>query len=115
MLVALVTVVIAGAIAPLVVSISGLGGGLGFVIVVKDKPTVGDMEWVSPGSFAKLLLIVNVLLIAVLTWFKRPRWGFWAAAARDVPIAANAVGVPVRKLSIILFVASSAAVAPAGV
>jgi branched-chain amino acid transport system permease protein len=114
-LVALVTLIIAEAIAPVVVSISGLGGGLGLLIDVKDNPTFGDMEWVSPGSFAKLLLVVNVILIAVLTWFKRTRWGFWAAAARDVPIAANAVGVPVRRLSILLFVASSAAVAPAGV
>jgi branched-chain amino acid transport system permease protein len=114
-LVALVTLIIAEAVTPIIISISGLGGGLGLLIDVKTNPTFGDMEWYSPASFAKLLLVVNVLLIALLTWFKRTRWGFWAAASRDVSVAANAVGVPVRRLSIILFVASSAAVAPAGV
>ncbi|MCW2538401.1 MAG: braE1 [Frankiales bacterium] len=114
-LVALVTLIIAQAVAPIVVSIKALGGALGILIDVKATPHWTDMEFLTPGSFAKLLLVVNVILIALLTWFKRSKFGYWAAAARDVPVAANAAGVPVRRLSITLFVISSAVVAPAGV
>jgi branched-chain amino acid transport system permease protein len=113
-LVALVTLIIAEAAGPIVVSISGLGGGLGILIRSKSGDSWSSMQFLSPDRFAQLLLVLYVLLIAGLAWFKRTRWGYWAVAIRDSPEAASAVGVPVRKLSLVLFVLSSVIVAPAG-
>jgi branched-chain amino acid transport system permease protein len=113
--VALVTLIIAEAVAPIVVGIKALGGGLGLLMTVQDHPTFGDMQFESPATFAKMLLVLNVLLIGAYTWFKRSRWGYWAAATRDGSAAANAVGVPVRRFSLTLYVAGSAVIAPAGV
>lgn len=114
-LVALVTLIIAQAMAPIIVSIEALGGALGILIDVNDAPHWTDMQFLSSASYAKVLLVINVVLIAALTWFRRSRFGLWAAASRDVPAAAQAAGVPVRRLSVILFVISSIVVAPAGV
>ena len=84
------------------------GGGIG--LPVPPFPAPFD----SPGGFYYLVLI----LAAVVTWFTwniaRQMWGRGLIAIRDNPVTAQAVGVPVFRAKLIVFVFSGITAGVAG-
>lgn len=69
-----------------------------------------------PGSRSpRILLLLNGLIILGLFVFARSRFGRWSTAFRDSLVAAEACGVPTKRLRLGVFVAAAAIAAPAGV
>jgi branched-chain amino acid transport system permease protein len=111
---ALVTLIIAEAAGPVVSAIKPLGGSIGLYLTLRSSDDLGAMQFGSGVAFARIFLIVNVILIAGLMWFNRSRAGYWARALRDSPEAADACGVPVFRVKLWIFVASAMIAAPVG-
>jgi branched-chain amino acid transport system permease protein len=112
---ALVTLIVSQAAPPVLAAIPQLGGSIGLYLTVTPKDDWGAMQFADAATFGKILLIVNVLLIAGLMWFGRSRIGKWVQAVKDSQQAAAAVGVPVRSLRVGIFVASAMIAAVPGV
>lgn len=111
---ALVTLIIAQAAVPILAAIKPLGGANGLYVALEPEDDFGAMQFVAGQPYARILLVINVVLIGGLLWFKRSRFGYWAAAVHDSEQAASASGVPVQRLKVAIFVVSAAIAAPAG-
>jgi branched-chain amino acid transport system permease protein len=112
---ALVTLIVAQAAPPVLAAIKPLGGSIGLYLTVKTGDDWGAMQFADPSVFGRILLVVNVLIVAGLMWFGRSRIGRWVLAVKDSQQAAAAVGIPVRTVRVGVFVASAMVAAVPGV
>jgi branched-chain amino acid transport system permease protein len=112
---ALVTLIVSQAAPPVLSSIDALGGSIGLYLNVKPEDDWGAMQFADAAVFGRILLVVNVVIIAALMWFGRSRIGRWVQAVKDSQQAAAAVGIPVRSVRIAMFVASAMIAAVPGV
>jgi branched-chain amino acid transport system permease protein len=112
---ALVTLIVSEAAPPVLAAIKPLGGSIGLYLTVRPENDWGAMQFADPAIFGRILLVVNVLVIAGLMWFARSRIGAWVRAVKDSQQAAAAVGIPVRTLRVGVFVASAMIAAVPGV
>lgn len=112
---ALVTLIVAEAVPALLISVKPLGGAVGLYAQVRQNPDFWQMQWVSGVPFARLLLILNVLTIAFMLWWRQSRFGHYNSAIKDAPNAAAAVGIPTSRLRIASFLIAAMIAAPAGV
>ncbi|WP_392544240.1 branched-chain amino acid ABC transporter permease [Oryzobacter telluris] len=111
---ALITLIIAQAAVPIVAGIPALGGSAGLYVDVIGGGSLSQMQFAGGLPFARILLVMNVLIIAGLMWLARSRFGLWLQAIKDAPEAAAASGVPVFRTKLSLFVVSAMVAAPAG-
>jgi branched-chain amino acid transport system permease protein len=114
-LTALITLIISQAIPPILIAIKPLGGAVGLYADVKAEPGFWDMEYGSGTDFARVLLVLNVLVILFVLWWQGSRFGFYARAIRDSPNASAAVGIPNARMRIITYIIAAMIAAPAGV
>jgi len=114
-LTALVTLIIAEAVPPILEAVAPLGGSIGIYLRLRPGSDLSAMQFAVPVDFARIFLVLNVLLIAGIMLFTRSRFGLWATAVKDAPGAAAASGVAVLKLRIFVFLAAAMMAAPAGV
>jgi len=114
-LTALITLIISEAIPPILIAIKPLGGAIGLYVKTKANPSFWDMQFGSGVSFARMFLVLNVLIIVFMMWWNRSRFGFFVRAIRDSPDASAAVGIPTARMRILTFVIAAALAAPAGV
>src|SRR5699024_10279267 len=114
-LLALVTLIVALAVSPVLTSIETLGGPVGLHAEVEQEPGFWDMQFIAPAPFARILLVMNVLLIAFWLWWKRSRFGYFSTAVKDSLPAAEAAGIPTTRVRIGTFVVAAMIAAPAGV
>ena len=112
---ALVTLIVSEAATPVFSAITPLGGSIGLYIPVKSGTNWGALQFATGTPFARLFLVLNVLIIAGLMWFRRSRAGLWTAAIKDSPDAASATGVPVLRVRLLIFIASAMIAAVPGV
>jgi branched-chain amino acid transport system permease protein len=112
---ALVTLIVAEAAAPIVTSFNILGNGPGLTENVLAGSNFSAMQFATGLPFARILLVLNGLIIVGLFLFARSRFGRWSTALRDSVVAAEASGVPTKRLQLIVFVAAAVIAAPAGV
>jgi len=112
---ALVTLVIAEAVPPLLIAVQPLGGAVGLYAQVKQNPTLWQMQFVSGLPFARILLVLNVMIIAFVIWWRRSRFGHFDTAIKDAPYAASAIGIPTARMRVATFLISAMIAAPAGV
>jgi branched-chain amino acid transport system permease protein len=112
---ALVTLIVAEAAAPIVSSFNILGNGPGLEENVLSGSNFSAMQFATGLPFARILLVLNAVIILGLFLFARSRFGRWATALRDSLVAAEASGVPTRRLRLGIFVAAAVIAAPAGV
>lgn len=116
-LTALITLILAQAVPPILIGIDKLGGAVGLYV---DPPHAGHsagavMQYHLGAPFARILLVLNVLLIGFWMWWRRSRFGYYSAALHDSPEASEAIGVPNLRLKVWVFVISAMMAAPAGV
>lgn len=116
-LTALITLILAQAVPPILIGIDELGGAVGLYV---DPPHEGSsaasvMQYDTGAPFARILLVLNVFLIGFWMWWRRSRFGYYSAALHDSPEASQAVGVPNTRLKVSVFVISAMMAAPAGV
>lgn len=114
-LTALITLIISEAIPPILIAIKPLGGAIGLYVKTKANPSFWDMQFGSVTSYARIFLVLNILVILFMMWWGRSRFGFFARAIRDSPDASAAVGIPTARMRILTFVIAAAIAAPAGV
>jgi branched-chain amino acid transport system permease protein len=114
-LTALITLILAQAVPPILIGIKALGGAVGLYLNGPIGSPASVMQFDSGIPFARILLVINVLLIAFWMWWRRSRWGFFSAALHDSPEASQAVGVPNTRLKVAVFVIAAMMAAPAGV
>ena len=114
-LTALVTLVVAEAIPAVVASVSALGGALGLQENAVFGSSLSKMQFSSGLPFARILLVINLVVILGVIAFRRSRFGDWCSAVKDSPVAAEAAGVPTRRLRLAVFVLAAMIAAPAGV
>jgi branched-chain amino acid transport system permease protein len=114
-LTALITLIISQAIPPILISIQPLGGAVGLYADIKAEPSFWDMQFIDGKDFAKLFLVLNVIVIGFVLWWNRSRFGFYTTAIKDSPNASAAMGVPNGRMRIITFMIGAAIAAPAGV
>jgi branched-chain amino acid transport system permease protein len=112
---ALVTLIVLEAAAPIFSAITPLGGSIGLYIPVKTGTDWGAMQFADNVPFARIFLLLNVLIIAALMGLRRSKYGLWLTAIRDSPDAASACGVPVLRVRMGVFVASAMVAAVPGV
>jgi branched-chain amino acid transport system permease protein len=112
---ALVTLVISETAAPVLTAIKPLGGSVGLHLAVKPGNDWGAMQFADPSIFGRIFLVLNVVIIAGLMWFGRSRTGKWTQAVKDSQPAAAAVGIPVQKVRVSIFVVSAMVAAVPGV
>ena len=112
---ALVTLIVSEAAPPILAAIKPLGGSIGLYLNVKSGDDWGAMQFADPSVFGHILLVVNVVIIGVLMWFGRSRTGKWVVAVKDSPQAAAAVGIPVVRVRVAIFIASAMIAAVPGV
>lgn len=113
-LTALVTLIIAEAAPPILAAIKPLGGSIGLYVHLRPGSDFAAMQFAAPVTFARIFLIFNVIVIAVVMLFARSRFGLWASAVKDAPEAASSSGVPVLQVRLAVFVAAAMIAAPAG-
>lgn len=113
-LTALVTLIIAEAAPPIIAAVTPLGGSIGLYVHLRPGSDFGAMQFAAPVTFARIFLVFNVVVIALIMIFKRSRYGLWSAAVKDAPGAAGASGVPVLRMRLVIFVAAAMMAAPAG-
>jgi len=111
---ALVTLIVAEAVPPILAAIKPLGGSVGLYLNLQPGSNLAAMQFSGALPFARLFLLGNVAVIGFFMLFKRSRFGLWAAASRDSPAAAGACGVPVLRIRLAIFVGSSMIAALAG-
>jgi branched-chain amino acid transport system permease protein len=114
-LTALITLIISQAVPPLLIAIKPLGGAVGMYVTLQDHPKAVDMQFADPATFGQIFLVINVVLIAFLIWWRRSRLGYFSSAVRDSEIASAASGVPNSRMKIIVFCVAAMIAAPAGV
>jgi branched-chain amino acid transport system permease protein len=114
-LTALITLIISQAIPPILITIKPLGGAVGLYADVKPNPGFWDMEFSSSTDFARLLLVLNVLVIILVLWWQSSRFGFYVRAIKDSPFASAAVGVANARMRITTYIIAAMIAAPAGV
>jgi branched-chain amino acid transport system permease protein len=114
-LTALITLIISEAIPPILIGIKPLGGAVGLYADIKPEPGFWDMQFTSGTDFARLLLVLNVLLILFLLLWQRSRLGYFVTAIKDSPKASEAVGVPNARMRVLTFIFAAMMAAPAGV
>jgi branched-chain amino acid transport system permease protein len=112
---ALVTLIVSEAAPPVLSAIKSLGGSIGLYLTVRPDDDWRAMQFADAAVFGRILLVVNVLIIAGLMWFAGSRVGKWVQAVKDSQQAAAAVGIPVRSLRVGVFVASAMIAAVPGV
>jgi len=112
---ALVTLIVAEAAAPIVTSFNILGGGPGLEENVLPGSNFSAMQFATGLPFARILLVLNGVIILGLFIFARSRFGRWSTALRDSVVAAEACGVPTKRLRLGVFVGAAVIAAPAGV
>ncbi len=112
---ALVTLLVSQAAPPVLAAIKPLGGSIGLYLTVTKGNDWGAMQFADASIFARMLLVVNVLVIAGLMWFGRSRTGRWVQAVKDSQQASAAVGIPVRRVRVSVFVAAAMIAAVPGV
>jgi branched-chain amino acid transport system permease protein len=116
-LTALITLILAQAVPPILIGIDELGGAVGLYV---NPPEAGGsaaavMQFGTGAPFARILLVINVVMIGFWMWWKTSRFGYYSAALHDSPDAAEAVGVPNTRLKVAVFIISAMMAAPAGV
>jgi branched-chain amino acid transport system permease protein len=114
-LTALITLIVAEAVTPILTSITALGQATGLTLNVKQNPSFWDMQFTSPTSFVHVLLVLNVIVVGFIVWWRRSRFGFYATAIKDAPEAAAAVGIATARLRVWTFVIAAVIGATAGV
>lgn len=114
-LTALVTLIVAQAVPAIVAAIKGLGGAQGLQENALPGSSLAKMQFNSGLPFARILLVVNVVIIFGLMLFKQSRLGYWCTAVKDSAVAAEACGLAARRLRLMVFVLSAVIAAPAGV
>jgi branched-chain amino acid transport system permease protein len=112
---ALVTLIISEAATPVLSAITPLGGSIGLYLPAKQGTDWGAMQFATGVPFARIFLVLNVVIVAGLMWFARSRAGLWTTAIRDSAEAASASGVPVLRMRLGVFVASAMIAALPGV
>lgn len=112
---ALVTLIVSEAAPPVLAAIKPLGGSIGLYLSVKTGDDWGAMQFIDASVFGRILLVVNVVIIAGLMWFGGSRIGKWVLAVKDSQQAAAAVGIPVRAIRVGVFVAAAMVAAVPGV
>ena len=112
---ALVTLIISEAATPVLSAITPLGGSIGLYLPVKQGTDWGAMQFATGVPFARIFLVLNVVIVAGLMWFAGSRAGLWTTAIRDSAEAASASGVPVLRMRLGVFVASAMIAALPGV
>lgn len=112
---ALITLIVAEAIPPILIAIKPLGGAIGLYVTTPPHVTFWSMQFSSQAAFARLLFAYCVVAMLVLTVWKRSRAGYYVTAIRDSPEASAAVGIPNTRMRILTFMVSAAIAAPAGV
>lgn len=113
-LTALVTLIIAEAAPPIIAAVKPLGGSIGLYVHLRPGSDFGAMQFAAPVTFARIFLVFNVVVIALIMIFRRSRYGLWSSAVKDAPGAAAASGVPVLGMRLVVFVAAAMIAAPAG-
>jgi len=114
-LTALVTLIVAEAVPPLLYAIGPLGGAIGLYAKSPPNITFSDMQFAAGIDYVRILLVINVLFIGFWMWWKRSRYGLLVAAIKDSPEAAEAVGVAKARLRLVVFLIAAMLAAPAGV
>ena len=114
-LTALVTLIIAEAVTPILIAITPLGGAIGLYAKSPPVITFGDMQFASGLTYVRILAVINVLFIAFWMWWKRSRFGLFTAAIKDSPEAAEAAGIANGRLRLSVFLIAAMLAAPAGV
>lgn len=114
-LTALVTLIVAQAVPAIVAAINALGGAQGLQENAVSGSDLAKMQFSSALPFARILLVVNLVIIVGLMLFKQSRLGHWCTAIKDSPVAAEASGLAARRLRLLVFVLSAMIAAPAGV
>jgi branched-chain amino acid transport system permease protein len=112
---ALITLIVAEAIPPILISIGPLGGAIGLYVTSPAHPTFWSMQFSSQTAFARTLFVYCVLVMVLLTLWKRSRAGYYVTAIKDSPEASAAIGIPNTRIRILTFMVSAAIAAPAGV
>ena len=112
---ALVTLIISEAAPPILSAIGPLGGSIGLYLPVRTGNDSAALQFASGTQFARIFLVLNVLIIAFFMWFTRSRLGGWVTAVRDSADAASAVGIPVLRVRISVFVVAAMIAAVPGV
>lgn len=114
-LTALITMIISEAIPPILIGIKPLGGAIGLYAAMDSEAGFWDMQWADGVVFARLLLVLNVIVIGFVMWWNQSRFGYYVRAIRDSPRASAAVGVPNGTMRIVTFMIAAMIAAPAGV
>jgi len=114
-LTALVTLIIAEAVTPILIAIRPLGGAIGLYAKSPPVITFSDMQFSSGIVYVRILAVLNVLFIAFWMWWKRSRFGLFTAAIKDSPEAGESVGIANGRLRLSVFLIAAMLAAPAGV
>jgi len=112
---ALVTLIVAEAATPILIAITPLGSAVGLFSNSPAHITFSAMQFASGADFARIFLMLNVLIIGFWMWWKRSRFGMFATAIKDAPEAAESAGIATARLRLGVFLISAAIAAPAGV
>jgi len=105
-LTALVTLIISEAVPAILVGVKPLGGAVGLYVDVPPTPSFSDLQFVSPTTYVRIFLVLNVLVLAFLIWWRNSRYGLYVTAVKDSPDAAEAVGIPTARIRIVTIVIS---------
>jgi branched-chain amino acid transport system permease protein len=114
-LTALITLIVSEAIPPILIAIKPLGGAVGLYAKIKPDPQFWDMQFTSGTDFARLLLVLNVLVIIFLLFWQRSRIGYYVTAIKDSPNASASIGIPNARMRVFTFLVAAMIAAPAGV
>lgn len=112
---ALITLIVAEAVPPILIAITPLGGAVGLYVKSPAHVTFWSMQFGSQTAFARTLFVYCVLVMLLLAFWKRSRLGYYASAIKDSPEASASVGIPVTRIRVLTFVVAAAIAAPAGV
>jgi branched-chain amino acid transport system permease protein len=112
---ALITLIVAEAIPPILIAIRPLGGAIGLYVTTPAHPTFWSMQFSSQAAFTRTLFVYCVVIMLVLSLWKRSRAGYYVTAIKDSPEASAAVGIPNTRMRVLTFMVSAAIAAPAGV
>jgi branched-chain amino acid transport system permease protein len=114
-LTALITLIIFEAVPPLLIAFKALGGAVGLYDTILSDASFWDMQFASVTTFARILLVLNVVVIGFVMWWRSSRFGLFATATKDSLDAAEAIGIPTTRIRVATFLIASMIAAPAGV
>jgi branched-chain amino acid transport system permease protein len=96
---ALVTIALAEAAVYLVTNIRSLGGAMGLEITwLGNNPAM--MQFDNKSGYYYIILGLTILLLIVVIWLDKSRFGYYLIAVRENDIAADALGVNPVKIKI---------------